>query len=403
MREPSESVAANELSTLVLFARRELDPVTRDRLGERLKEGIDWSRLSSLAYEHGLLPLLARHLSLLEDDLVPSGTRRELLVKSSAITASNLAHLAELLMVLDQMKRQDVVAISIKGPVLAVTLYGDLGSRMFTDLDLLVAPESVPRALQVLRSMKYSPQVGWSSDQLRLHVESRNELPLRREQGGSALDVHWRLFPSHFPCSLEEVGLWERRRVVQVKGQAVEVMSREDELLYLLHHGFRHRWNRLEWLCGIAEILRQGTTLDWDAIVARADRVRMRRVLGVGLSLAATILGAPVPERVHRLSVDAPVRSLSAEIEESIMRRDPPESSRKSAIYQARGMDRLSDRASLLTRIIFAPTPAEWRAVSLGRFGRLAYPVLRLLRLLLKGLGYMKERVSGSSGTTSNQ
>jgi hypothetical protein len=72
----------------------------------------------------------------------------------------------------------------------------------------------------------------------------------------------------------------------------------EELLLFLCAHGAKHGWRRLEWICGVAELLRVRPQLDWDQVFKLAEQLGSRRMLFVGLSLATNLLGATLPRAV---------------------------------------------------------------------------------------------------------
>jgi hypothetical protein len=92
--------------------------------------------------------------------------------------------------VVSSLERAGVRVVALKGPLLAERLYGDLGMRLSTDLDLLVPPESFHDAVAILS------RSGWSRP---TDVPWEDGLPLfewslaPRDDWRPPIDLHWRL------------------------------------------------------------------------------------------------------------------------------------------------------------------------------------------------------------------
>ena len=78
----------------------------------------------------------------------------------------------------------------MKGPLLAEAIYGDPGRRLSSDIDLLVAPEQLRSAVEVVRRLGYAAPTDYVQDSglPLLHfglVHERRELP--------PVELHWRV------------------------------------------------------------------------------------------------------------------------------------------------------------------------------------------------------------------
>ncbi len=80
----------------------------------------------------------------------------------------------------------------------------------------------------------------------------------------------------------------------------------EDLLLILCVHGAKHRWDRLGWICDIAELIDSHRDLDWGRIIVQASRLGSGRILFLGLLLAQNLLGARLPDDILRRSEAEP-------------------------------------------------------------------------------------------------
>lgn len=78
----------------------------------------------------------------------------------------------------------------LKGPLLSEALYGDPGRRVSSDIDLLVAPEQLPAAVEVVRSLGFAAPTDFveRSGLPRLHF-----LLMHAEQKLPPVELHWRV------------------------------------------------------------------------------------------------------------------------------------------------------------------------------------------------------------------
>ena len=62
----------------------------------------------------------------------------------------------ELFRILGHLESAGIKTLAYKGPVLAKTLYGDVTERQYSDLDILIRPEDVPRAKAALLALGHT-------------------------------------------------------------------------------------------------------------------------------------------------------------------------------------------------------------------------------------------------------
>ena len=93
------------------------------------------------------------------------------------------------------LSRQGVEAIPFKGPVLALQAYGDLGLRVFRDLDFLVRDDAVGTTIVALGGFGYDRQPGLTTAQYDRITGFRARKFLFKRDGEGAVEPHTRLMP----------------------------------------------------------------------------------------------------------------------------------------------------------------------------------------------------------------
>lgn len=387
------------LTLATALARPSLDEEARAAL-DRLAPAVDAGELLRVAHDLGVGPLVASHLADGDAD-VPERLRAAARDRCRATGARNLAFVAELHRVLTAFDDAGLRCLAYKGPVVAVSAYGDLSRRDFSDLDLFVPTGDAAAACAVLESLGY---VRWTEDRAYApdldHLVSRAaECTYLRVAGGVAgdsptargtspdvaVELRWRLGSDLRPTPLSFEDAWARRAAVTVGGRPVPTFDPEDTLLVLAGHGAKHHWSRLGWAVDAAAFV-AATDVDWDRLLARADGARRRRVLLACLSLAAETAGAPVPERILRdARADPAVRRAVAEAR-AFVASNPGTAAyegsgrRRRNGYELRLCDSRRDRARACLRLAVAPRAPDYAVVSLSdRFAPL-YRVVRPAR-----------------------
>jgi hypothetical protein len=375
-----------EAELLIHCARARKNPETTARLGALLRGGMRWEYLLGMADEHGVMPLLSWHLGDAPLELVPATVSARLRERFQRNIRHNLFLTAKLFNLLNLLEAHQLPAIPYKGPVLAASCYGNLALREFVDLDLLVHKRDVPRAKELLSAAGYQPQFRLTRAQEAAFLRYNCEHAFVHEDDGSMVDLHWAITERFFSFPLEPECLWERLYRVSLGGSEVPTFSPEDSLLILCVHASKDAWERLKYVCDVAELVRTHQDMDWRRVVERAGRLGSQRMLFIGLLLARDLLETPLPDEVSRRAhADPAVEVLVRRISERLFRRID-HSPRRFAEMPFRPIhmkmrERLRDKVRYLVRFATTHTVGDWMALTLPKPFFFLYYVLRPIRL----------------------
>lgn len=375
-----------EHELLVCVARKALDECAGERLRGLLQREVDWDYLLKSAFAHGVLPLLGAHLNTYGRDLVPPQILERL---SSALLINrrnNLYLLRQLLGLLQLFTANGIRVLTFKGPVLAETLYGDVGLRQAGDIDILIAREDFQRVRDLLQSNSYLMEPQLTSAQQASHLRGQCAIQFFHNDRFAVVDLHWGLTAKNFPFALSSEELFARSEKISLAGHAVETFDKVDLLLYLCVHGAKHYWRRLEWVASIAGLVRSTPGLDWSLVIRRSRQTRSERVLVLGLLLAGNIFGLELPrESEELLSGGKGLRECALGLEEKLFQGTPVSATQGERFrLNFQFMDRKRDAIKGLLREVLVPTISDWQAVNLPTPLHPLYYLLRPLRLLRK-------------------
>lgn len=322
-RDPGERP---EHRLLVACSRTVLDEEQKDLALALLRdERLHWGNLVVMAGYHGVQPLLYAHLRGLDEELLSEEHMTWLRGVVGARSAHSLVLLREIGSLAALFDREGLPFIVVKGPVLALAVYGGLAIRPFADLDLVIAPTDYARVEAVLAGQGYhSRAMGAAQKRSYLYIHGQYTFWRRLTDVGNAhvfLDVHTAVMPPGYTYTERFESLLERARPLVVGGAEVQTLEPEDLLIVLSFHGFKSRWDRLKYVCDVAEVIHAYPDLDWDAVFERARAMHSQRIVRLNLYLAMVILDARLPERVRNdVLGDAHVIQLGTAIAERMPR-----------------------------------------------------------------------------------
>lgn len=301
-RVPPWTTHADEIALLLACARTTRDD---DNIRGLLTRDLDWSFLLEQAARHGVDPMLYHHLSQSESKGLPPDVEETLRARREETLVYNLHRLQGLLKVAEALEDDGIPVLAFKGPLLAQRYYDNLGFRCFVDLDLLVPRADLRRADAILRARGFEPPTDRPDGEIARRIEDQVGLELWRSEDDLLVELHWALLNRSFAFPLKPDEVRARADTYTVGSTDVRVLGEEDLLLYLCAHGTKHHWARLKWMCDVAEVCRRAS-IDWESLVARAERQDLDRLLGLGLRLAKRWLDAPVPAALHAQFRDDP-------------------------------------------------------------------------------------------------
>ena len=348
------------------------------RLRELLQQPIQWRSLIALADRHGVQPLLYQALLRLEDS-VPA--EEMLLLKHSYYTNLHKTLLLsrELIRILDHLAAIDVEVMPYKGLALAEALYGDITLRQAGDIDLLIRAQDLPRIRGAVSELGYMPHILLSEEQEKAYLKSGYECAFDTATARNLLEVQWAIQPRFYAIDFDIDGLFQRAITITVAEYVMKTPAYADLLLILSAHAAKHVWERIVWLCDIAQLINL-PTLDWSWIATEARRLGIVRILWVTILAANRLLDAPIPPAAQAsLPQDTGSAALVDEILGHIISQSDFNVESPSYFQlMLRLRERVTDRMRFLQRLVFTPGPSEWQAV---RLPRALFPLYRLVRL----------------------
>lgn len=369
---------------LLLCSRASADAETSARIESitTSTNEVDWDYVYQLARRHSVLPLIYTQLNTIPSARVPADQLARLKANYQKNVARNIFLTGELCRILQTFAAAGIEAVPYKGPALAVYAYGKLELRRFVDLDILVRKADVLRAKELLTARGFICGTPWTDAQQALLLRTQHNLSLNQEDGRLVVELHWEVASSLFASSLQAEEFWGRLKTMRLNNVMVKSLSTEDLLLSLCVHGSKHLWERLAWICDVAELVKTRTDLNWSILLKRAESTKNDRMLFLGLYLANGLLDAPLPGQVKSKTEAEVIVSLANKVAKRLFGGigQPPASIGQS--FKFNWALRAGWRSRLrYCRLLFQPTDADIETVALPRPLTFVYYLMRPLGL----------------------
>lgn len=269
-------------------------PVSPDRLAmiRTAGTGVDWPRVLALARRHRVQGHV--HHALAKAGVAPPAPVAEAIQKDAhAIAARNLRLAAETVRLVRRLEGQDVPVMAIKGTALAALAYGTLAIKMSWDVDILVTPEGVGRAADVLGEAGYAcvlpgPDRG---DLAPWHRYSKESVWQRG-------DVHVELHSALVDSARVLPGLDASAPVLRVEvspGLTLPTLERDALFSYLCVHGAASGWRRAKWIADVVALIGDADEREIERLYTVSQALGAGRAAGQALLLADGYLGLSLP------------------------------------------------------------------------------------------------------------
>ena len=357
------------------------DSSTRDqeeRIRAITRVPLDWRRFVDIAEHHGLIPHLSGPIASFTE-AVPAEVMRSIreLYESNARRTLWLSR--ELIRVVKHLESQNIPSLPYKGPTLAELLYGNVTTRQFSDLDILVHTRDVARTRTALAEIGFAPAITLTPSAERAFLRSGYELAFDSPNGRNLLEIQWQILPRFYAVDFDLKGFFQRSVTRNLAGVTIHCLGVSDLLLVLCVHAAKHLWMQISWLCDIVALARSAQ-LDWDWVWDESEGLGIRRIVEVTFALAHRLLAAPLPPGMKSdVGTDAVVADVIPLLVKSTS--FDPESLGYFRQY-AKAREKPSDRRRLWWRLATTPGIGEWSAIQLPAALFPLYRVVRAGRLV---------------------
>ncbi|MEQ8859652.1 MAG: nucleotidyltransferase family protein [Pseudomonadales bacterium] len=399
---PLVQIAGPEAELMFRASRATQTAENRARIDRLLSAELDWQSFFESVERNHVAPAIAHTFQVLQPESLPRKVAETLRVRTKITTWKNRRFSDELVRLDEAFRDAGLTVLHYKGPSAAARLYGDIGLRTFNDFDFLVERDQLHQVLTLMVQQGYRNASTLSAEESAYSEREFKEYLYVRDD--FRVEPHWSLTARRYPFTIDYAGLWERSVQMDLGAGSLQVLSPEDECHVLCIVGGKGVWKRYQMVTDIARCTSAFPDLDWSGLLARARSVGSERIVLLGLTLAAELAGARVPEEVRRRADRSrAVRRLAQRVVRSFSGPLPVRSllPRSAHIFQPElfGMrERRRDRLTYFWRTTTTPTLLHQRLFPLPgalrwlyaplvpAYDYLAFPLLGMAERLVPAL-----------------
>lgn len=234
---------------------------------------------------------------------VPAEMAAALKAASNGIARHNLVIASESLRLRKIFEEAGVELLFLKGLTLAQLAYGNILTKSGWDLDILISPEDVAKAADLLCDIGYElilPSVDPRTTKLVEWHETAKESQWRERRSGLIVELHTSAVDD--ARMLPGLNVHSPRQDVELSKTIVLPTFANDELLaYLMAHGASSAWFRLKWIADLAALLAHHSAAEIHQVYGRSLELGAGRAAGLALLVCHWLFDTAVDEALSGL------------------------------------------------------------------------------------------------------
>jgi hypothetical protein len=261
----------------------------------------NWQAFLELVSRHRVAAPVATNLRRHAPRVMPDEWRLALAKQELRACEGALRHAGELARLGRVLSQNGIAVLPLKGALLSLRLFGDIGMRDVRDIDLLVQPVDLWRADQLLRDAGYVctyPNFALTPHMRDAALRVAHHFTYAQNTTGLLVELHWRL--NHWTADLM-TQLWEQCGQRQWMGTQWKDLTTEQLLALLCDHGARHKWSSIKWLADISGLLARTPAEGWQSVLAVASQFDVERSLAQAALLSRWLFSIPLPPPLSEL------------------------------------------------------------------------------------------------------
>ncbi len=192
------------------------------------------------------------------------------------IIAHNLLYESELTQILGQFNQAGIDVIVLKGAFLARVVYQNLYERPMQDVDILVRPACLPKAVEMLEKLGFKNEPEPEDGPSPFRSVDTGEMKFLKPPG--VVDLHWELISIEWLRHLfhfETEMVWENALPFEINGKSALHLDPPDLLMHLCFHLVAHNYAHPIGYQDISKVIIHYSPFPWETFLSRIKRIHM--------------------------------------------------------------------------------------------------------------------------------
>lgn len=256
----------------------------------------NWQNLFKKANAHNVMGYVLKNIKSLEELSIPTDFFQKIKKSHLERIALSIALTNSLKDILIKFENDGIRSILLKGALLNSLIYDNISLRTFTDIDLLIKPEDLQRAVGIIESLGYTKA---STNESLAKKEGRTQIHYIKD--GLVVDLHVAAINSSQYSAISKFyddNLWQN--AVQFKFHDTHTWRPQDEDLLIyscIHLSVHHNYDKMIWLKDIERILTK-LDIDWLRFEEKVIKNNLRTYCYFPLLFAERIFNVEIPHNV---------------------------------------------------------------------------------------------------------
>jgi hypothetical protein len=274
---------------------------------EKISQIKNWDNLITLSYSHGVFPLVYKILKKY-DEKIPLDKLSFMKQTYMDVVKTNMLMTSELIKITKILEENNIEAISFKGPVLSQLAYGDVVSRQYCDLDILLDEKKLIKTVNLFLDNGYENLLPLEIISNEICLNTIKDFTVQNKTSKINIEIHWNLFESKYNKAFKKLDISQTSDFF-INQNKLKTLSNETLLIYLCFHGSKHAWERIEWMSDIDKFIRNNK-IDFSKI----DNLLEENSLLLGLYLSYILFDTPLEKKYISKISDEKIKKLSRKI-----------------------------------------------------------------------------------------
>jgi hypothetical protein len=290
----------NEIAAIILccrvhFGSAELIELLRfSELNE-----INWRDFIRLARTHRIRPVVFKIIVELK---LPGEIKSHIHAQQLILLAGSLKIAAETERVILLLKQNKIETIPYKGIAYSKQFYGDLVSREISDIDLVIRPGDLAKAIDILIGDGYAGELDdiykFLGTKYFSYFKDYNLNKISNDKGAFHLELHWGVTENEIGVSLK-VGsmLYDAKdHEAIVRADILTLSPLSHFTAMLVHNSFKDNLVFLKNVVDISQAMKSPDVLDnCDMLAGKFGAFNIRKSLSVNNKLSEELMGVSLP------------------------------------------------------------------------------------------------------------
>ncbi|MBW4890014.1 nucleotidyltransferase family protein [Mucilaginibacter sp. HMF5004] len=290
-----------EMAAIILCCRVFFGTATNSELKQFVSaNNIDWYSLIRLARQHRIRPVIYPLLHRID---LPNDIKVLIYKQQAEITQLNWKQAIETERIIMLLKKHGVQAVPYKGTAFSKQFFGDLVSRESSDIDLIIQPADLSKAIDVLKLDAYLPELdevyNYLGTKYHSYYKDYNLNKYKNGQREFHIELHWAIAETYLNVN-DKVNafIYETGEPVKLLKADVAVLTQNAHFAsVLIHHTIKDTFKYLKNIVDISQALSiPGIKTYCDKLNIEFADIGLQKILAVSNELSEQLMGICLPK-----------------------------------------------------------------------------------------------------------